>query len=78
MKKLTAIARVSAVVMGLVAAVALIDDLGKYRWFWPYDRAVYGAALLIGVLWYIFFEQQAKSWAAEEQASRSIHSDCRV
>jgi hypothetical protein len=54
--------------MALIAAVALIDDLGKYHWFWPYDREIYGVALLIAILWHVFFGNQAKAWADQEQA----------
>jgi hypothetical protein len=60
--------------MALIAAIALIDDLGKFRWFWPYDRDVYGAALLIAVLWYVFFGGRARAWAEQEQAKRD-HED---
>jgi len=61
--------------MAAIAAVALIDDLGKYRWFWPYDRDVYGAAMLIAVLWYVFFGSKAKAWAEQEQARLDREED---
>ena len=47
---------------GLLCAAALIDDLGKYRWFWPYDQEVYSTALLVGLLWYVIFVPQLEAW----------------
>ena len=70
--KLSPAARVSAVVMGLVAGAALVNDLGSYHWFQPYDRAVYGVALLMGMIWYACFGDQAKAWIAAEQAKQDL------
>jgi hypothetical protein len=42
--------RLVAGVVALVAVAALIDKLGNYYWFQPYDRYVFGIALLIGLI----------------------------
>jgi hypothetical protein len=61
--------------MGLIVAVALVNDLGKYHGFQPYDHEVYGVALLIAILWYVCFGNQAKAWAEQEQAKLDREED---
>ena len=70
MAKLPIAARLLAVPMVIVALTALVDDLGKYRWFWPYDSTILSIAFLIGLLWYLFFGARMAAWAEEEQATR--------
>jgi hypothetical protein len=56
--------------MTIFLAASLIDNLGNYRWFRPYDHQVSGAALLCGLLWYILFGEQVKAWVKEAQEKR--------
>ena len=68
--KLSILARIFAIPVILIGLVALIDDLGKYRWFWPYDRDIYGISVLVCLIWYLVFGGQVEAWAKEEQARR--------
>jgi hypothetical protein len=47
----------SRILLGTAAAALVIfevavlaDKLGRLRWFWPYDDAVFGAGIFIGVV----------------------------
>jgi len=53
--------------MGLIAGLALFNDLGSHHWFQPYDRVVYGIALLAAAVWYAFFGNEMRAWLAAEQ-----------
>jgi hypothetical protein len=48
-------ARVVAAIMVTVLGVALVDDLGKFRWFWPHDEQVSDLAFVFGLAWLVFF-----------------------
>ena len=67
-----AAAQWTAVAMGILCAVALIDDLGKFRWFWPYDKTVYGLALFAGILWYAVFGRAMEAWFKQAQAKQDL------
>ena len=54
--------------MVIILLAALIDELGKFHWFWPYDRTVFSVAILISALWYMFFGPQLRAWAGDDQA----------
>ena len=66
--KLPAASRWVAVPMVVLCGAALLDDLGKFRWFWPYDKEIYSSALLVGLLWYIIFGQKMRAWVEEVRA----------
>ncbi|MFO1247446.1 MAG: hypothetical protein U1E93_04310 [Alphaproteobacteria bacterium] len=59
--------RLLALPMVVFLGAALIDKLGNYRWFQPYDREVFTAAIVISILLYIFFGDQIRDLAREEQ-----------
>jgi hypothetical protein len=67
MSKPPLIPSILAVIVGLFAAVALVDKLGRYRWFAPYDQDVYSAALFIIVLEMVFVIPKLRLWFAEYQ-----------
>jgi hypothetical protein len=67
--------RVVSGLVSMVALVALVDDLGKYRWFWPYDREIYGSAILVIVVWYAFCGPKIQAWAEEEQTKLDREDD---
>ena len=73
-----AAARWAAVPMILLLAVALIDDLGNFRWFWPYDRQVLGIGFLVGLLWYWIFGPQMHEWVAEVRAQKGREEDGKI
>jgi hypothetical protein len=54
--------------MTILALIAFIDEVGKLRWFWPYDGTVFSIALLIIFLWYVIFGEQFRTWFKDEQA----------
>jgi hypothetical protein len=47
--------RIILTVAVLPSCVSLIDNLGQYRWFWPYDRQIMGIAMIVGVLGFQMF-----------------------
>jgi hypothetical protein len=59
---------VLSVLVGVFAGVILVDNLGQYRWFWPYDQEVYGAGLFIIVLEMAFVVPRLRPWLDKCQA----------
>jgi len=68
MSKPPLIPSILAIVAGSFAGIALLDKLGGYRWFWPYDQEIYGAALFVVFLEMILVFPLLKSWFDEHQA----------
>jgi len=63
-------ARWAAVPMVILSAATLIDDIGNFRWFWPYDKDAPTVALVVALLWYLIFGKQLHAWMAEVRAER--------
>ncbi len=56
--------------MTLPWGIFLVNDLGNFHWFWPYDRDAMAIALLIGVISLFFFPSIAELKAHREQKDR--------
>ncbi len=67
MAKLPVVTRVASGLMASLCAAALIDHMGKYYWFRPYDEEVFWGALLVALLWYLIFGPQMEAWMKEER-----------
>jgi hypothetical protein len=67
MSKPPLIPGILAVIVGLFTAVVLVDKLGRYRWFAPYDQDVYSAALFMIFLEMVFVIPKLGPWIKEYQ-----------
>jgi hypothetical protein len=61
-------ARWAGGITALLCATALVDDLGKFYWFWPYDGDVLPLAALVGLLWLVIFSDKVQAWARKARA----------
>ena len=77
MSKPPLIPSILAVLAGLFAGIALLDKLGGYRWFWPYDQEVYGASLFVVFLEMVFVIPWLRPWFEAYQAKRD-HEDSEI
>jgi hypothetical protein len=68
MSKPPLIPGILAILAGLFAGIALLNKLGEYRWFWPYDQEVYGASLFVVVLEMAFVIPKLRPWFEAHQA----------
>jgi hypothetical protein len=64
-----------AIVIGLFGGIALVDKLGSYRWFFPYDPEVYSAALIAIVFEMIFVIPRLMPWLEAQKAQRDREDD---
>lgn len=62
--------RIIVGMMGLPCGLALANDLGKFHWFWPYDRQAFAIALLLGIASLFFFPSMAEIKAYREKKDR--------
>jgi hypothetical protein len=61
MSKLPITIRLAIVVWWIFLLVVFVDDLGRYRWFWPYDHQLLGIGVLLGILFHVFLGPRIKA-----------------